>query len=395
MVDIDSISAKCYYASGINWDLSKGVIIIRLLIIDEDVDFRRRFSGCLAAGCRDISITAAGGEGLEDLISQGADYIIFDEMISESLKDSIMNSGISGTELCWEEGRDRKVFSSEDSQVTGVYKFQEVTGIIKAISPVYDLAAGWSLLSEASDRVRTYGIAGFTGGCGRTSLAVSMARLIRQKTGQGVVIVSTAPESDLYNYFPPPEGDAGADINLLLLNYISGQRVKSSSFIINDQYNVSTLRPSAGRASDLAGLGAEEFKGFIEYIKEWNIFGTVIIDMDNAPGERNSGIFDICDEIFVIHDDRRHPEGAEIKWLERNFGNMDEKRIHRILNYDVSGELFNAIFCVEEESGALSYEGRLSADPDSFFIKDGICDISMSGQFAAGVDTVCRRLGII
>ena len=53
----------------------------------------------------------------------------------------------------------------------------------------------------------------------------------------------------------------------------------------------------------------------------------------------------------------------------------------------------NRIFFDEESLRSEKiYDYCLPADPDSFFINNGRADISMSGAYAAAVDSVCRGM---
>lgn len=374
------------------------------MIIDNDVDFRRRFSGYIASGCGGIAITVGGEEAAEDTVMQGADHIICDENISAEALTAVTGSGVRCTLLRGgtpDAGRtiEKSAGNAAEQEHHEVFKFQSAADIIRAIPELYEQAAVSGFMSDARGGMSVICVTGMTGGCGRTSFSMTLARLLRQKKGENVLVIGTAQMTDLYNYFSDKASSSGgADMDLLLLNYASGVRVDPSAYLISDEYGVSCVRSSPDGASDFLSMTAEELAGFISYIRGWNIFGAVIFDMDGRFDERSRCLYESADAIYAIHDDRRCPFGAEDIWrdrLAREAGTEGDtsKNINYILNYDMSGGAVNRIFYDEESLRSEKlYDSCLPADPDSFFIKDGRADVSMSGPYAAAVDGICRRM---
>lgn len=395
---------------------------MRLLIIDNDADFRRRFSGFIASGCSDIAITVGDEEAMDAAALQGADHIICDENVSENVISEVLGSGIRCTFLL---GNDENISGNESSpdnikkymfsaaaaiadtavKADGVYKFQSAVNIINSIPEIRDQAAFLGLMPDLRSSMSVMCVSGMTGGCGRTSFALALARMLRQKTGEGVLMIGMSQMTDIYNYFTDTGISGSADINLLLLNYASGSRVNASAYLISDDYGVSCIRPPRDGMSDLTSLTAEELAGFISYIRAWNIFGAVIFDMDGRFDERSRYLYKNADIIYALHDDRRCPFGVEEIWREWLAHETKEEssdgagtglgaeRICRILNFDMSGGAVNRIFFDEESLKTEKiYDFCLPADPDSFFVKNGRADISMSGAFAAAVGHVYKEL---
>lgn len=361
---------------------------MRLMIVDNDGDFRRRFSGYIASGCRDVSITAGGEEdGMEQLFPS-QDLILCDEKVSLPFREALL---ASGTRCRWlmraqDEGG---MFQGDPS---GIYKYQSACEILRSIPELYEQAAVAGLFARQPKQSLLIGVSGFSGGCGRTSFAVTLGRLLRQRTGQGVLLLSMKPVSDLYDYFPQDTRSA-ADMNLLLLNYASATRVNAGAFLISDAFGVSVIRPPAHLVSDAASLSAAELQGFLSYVGQWNQFQTIIIDMEELLDEAHRSIYEKADHIFVIHDDRRHPAGVEEEWFQKVRDAAGETPVRRILNYDDSGAVAERIFFDEESLRPEKlWDSFLPVDPDSFFLKDGRNEISMSGAFSAAVSAICKGL---
>jgi hypothetical protein len=363
---------------------------MRLLILDNDKDFRRRFSGYIAGGCSDISITVGGDDDSLDMMLQGIDHVIYDESVSDSAMSCIKGSGVRSTMLTGDEEVKKTMISDG---MNCVFKYQSAYGIVRGIPDICEQLTLSGGITDLKEDMSVICVSGFSGGCGRTSFSLALARMIRQKTGEGVLVINTSPMSDLYNYFSDINYAKGADMNLLLLNFASGSRVNSSAYMMNDSYGVSCIRPPADYMSDFSSLTADEISGFTEYIREWNVFSTVIFDMDGSIDERSLRLCEQADSLFIIHDDRRHPSGVEDIWLEKIMSANDPDKVYRILNYDISGGAVDRIFFDEESLRTETlYDYCLPADPDSFFMREGCADISMSGAFAAAVGAVYKGM---
>lgn len=377
-----------------------------MLIIDNDADFRRRFSQFIASGCSDIAITVGGEENADAALFQGADHVIFDEKVSESVISEVLKSGVRCTMMRGSEEKEAAAdFMAAVTAAAGpdvevkadsVFKFQSVVNIIRSIPEMRDSAAFFGLMPEMRGSMSVICVSGMTGGCGRTSFSLALARMIRQKTGEGVLVIGVSQMTDMYNYFTDTGISGSADMNLLLLNYASGSRVNASAYLLSDDYGVSCIRPPHDGMSDFTSLTAEELAGFISYIRAWNIFGAVIFDMDGRFDERSGCLYENADIVYTIHDDRRCPFGAEDiwrDWLRRESGGHGAEKICSVLNYDLSGGAVNRIFFDEDSMRSEKmYDFCLPADPDSFFLKNGKADISMSGAFAAAMENIYREM---
>lgn len=362
---------------------------MRLLIIDYDADFRRRLSAYIAARCSDISITVCSVDALDSSVLQSADHVICDERSADEITDLIYDIGRSVTILAWDEDVHAK---KAPASAVRVFKFQSAYGLVSSI-PCISERMSISRRPDAGGAMRVIAVSGMTGGCGRTTFSLTLARMLRQKTGEGVLVISAEQMSDIYDYFTDEAKNSKADLNLLLLSYASGAQTDASRYIINDSCGVSCFRPPADRLSDLAYLTAAELAGFISYIEKWNIFGTVIFDCGCGFEGRYVSIYENADIVFMMHDDRRHPFGTEEAWRSRLEELVGGCTLKRILNFDISGGYVDRIFLEDDSLRARKvYDQCLPADPDSFFIKNGRADISMSGAYASAVEALCRGI---
>lgn len=361
---------------------------MRLMIVDNDGDFRRRFSGYIASGCSNVSITACDeGDGV-GLLAQPYDLILCDDGVSPRFRQALLAS----EKNCRWLSRSQEESAGGRDSCTGIYKYQSAGGILRSIPELWEKSVMTGLFADSGERHTLIAVSGFSGGCGRTAFAVALGRLVRQKTGQGVLILSMKPVSDLYDYFPA-DSRPSADINLLLLNYASGTSVNSGAFVITDSYGVSVIRPPSQQGSDLPFLSAAELQGFLSYIREWNCFQTVILDMEELLNEAHCSVYEKADHIFLLHDDRRFRSGAEEAWVAKVCAAAGKTPVRRILNFDPGGDFEERIFFDEESLNQdKPWDFVLPVDPDSFYAQEGRIEISLSGAFCAGVSTICKGM---
>jgi len=112
--------------------------------------------------------------------------------------------------------------------------------------------------------------------------------------------------------------DAGIkqDINMLLLNFVSDAPVNPAKFIIKDGNGVSTFILPSDLKNDIVDLDGAYMKRFIRYIDSWDLFDTVIFDMDNGLSDRNMAVYEIADKIFLLSDAGRQRKKSEMLWEE-------------------------------------------------------------------------------
>lgn len=395
---------------------------MRVLMIDDDNDFRKRFSGYIAACCRDVSITACGEDSEYETMLQSADIIIADDSVSEKARSIISDSDcdivfLTDTNLL-QNAESHDLHGSNDysadytdmdkygilakdikhKRIRYVFKYQSAAMIIKSIPSLWELRTETQEAAVSGEKLTIACVTGFSGGSGKTSFSLIAARLVKEKTHKGVLLIGTDCISDISDYFYGSSTESSSDMNLLLLNYASSISAEISDFLITDRYGVSCIRNPSDGISDFSSLSADDTEGFLKYINSWNLFGTVIFDMDHSSNERNRSILKNADVIFVMCDSRRpifNEGSAEDKWMKTLYDSGGKSKIIRINNFDISSDSLSGVSNYDEffKNEEIT-EYRLPMEKKGIMKNDYHYDINMSGRFAAAAGDLIRRTAV-
>lgn len=363
---------------------------MNVLLIDEDDDFRNRFGSYLAGNLNGIVLTSVSSldqtsEGKH--LTDSADLILTES--DDQLIGDLKTAGLTERIVIFDAEERNGPFVRSDG-IRSVFKYQRASSMVSSIAELADAA-----VSVPSTRSRgsldIVGVTGFPGGSGRTAFSVMYARWLWRSQRKAPVILSVERTGNLNDYFR--QARVKSDLNLMLLNFASGFRVAPQRFIAEDDYGVSAFVMPEQTLCDIADLSAEEVHKMVEMIADWGYFDTLLLDLNPQMESTAEMFLRSADRVFVLHDQRRGIRHSERMWLERlssSYGGEVRHIMNMAEGDRISGELF-----VEEKSET---EERLAPlcyipyDTASFFVRDGIADISMSGSFARCVADIVERI---
>jgi len=347
---------------------------MKVLLIDDDLEFRKRFSNYIAVNCDAIMLSVTGGsvdkQDVKRMISESELVLIdektegFDEFFSEGIGEWVVLTGrkqeidrstaFAEEDAAYKTGGNMLAGNKDkigDSNCTYVYKFQSAPDILRSI-PQLALYADISASHKfSSSKMSIAVVSGFSGGCGRTGLALTLARFNQQKMKKNTLVISLAQISDINDYFIYNGrykagyeflgGNIGnirdpgfkQDINMLLLNFVSGASVNPAKFIIKEGSGVSTFILPSDLKNDIVDLDGIHMKRFIKYIDSWQLFDTVIFDMDNGLNDKNLAVYEVADKIFLLSNAGRYKKNSEILWEELIMGRSGVSGVFKIMNF--------------------------------------------------------------
>lgn len=363
---------------------------MNVLLIDEDDDFRNRFGSYLAENLNGIVLTSVSfldqtEEGVQK--ANAADLILTDS--EDQLIGELKTAGMTEKIVVFTGEEQKGPFVRSDG-IRSVFKFQKASSIISSIAELADAAVSVPA-ARFGRELEIVGVTGFLGGCGRTSFSLMYARMLWRSQKKTSLILSVEKMGNINDYFQ--QSRVKSDFNLMLLNFASGFRVAPQRFIAEDDYGVSAFVMPEQTLCDIGDLSTEEVTKLMDMIANWGYFDTLILDV-HPQMEPISGIFlRAADRVFVMHDQRQGIRHSEQMWLERLVSYCIGD-LHHIMNMS-AGDRTNGDLFIEEKN---EMEDRFDPlcyipyDSASFFIRDGIVDISMSGNFARCIADIVERI---
>ena len=363
---------------------------MRVLLIDEDDDFRNRFGAYLAEHLNGIVLISAAdpdqsGDGSREI--ENADIILTgqDNQIIERLKEA----GFAEKTVIFIPAEGSGSFVRSDG-IRSVNKYQRASSIISSIAELADAAVTVPVF-QSKGTMEIIGVTGFYGGCGCTSFSLMYGRLLCRQKKKSAVILPVAQRGNLNDYFL--QAGVKSDLNLLLLNFTSGFRIHPQRFIAEDEYGVGAFVMPEHAACDINELSSEEVNRLLAVIAEWGSFDTLILDISSQMDPVCRFFLRAAERVFVIHDHRRGTSHSEKLWLEDTAA-VCGGGIYHIMNMVSRDNLTREIYVDGDVPGEDPFvpSGLIPYDSGSFFEKDGTVDLSMSGTFARSVASMEERI---
>ena len=261
---------------------------VRIMILDDDKDFKYRFIHYVVNACKNVSIYT-----LEEAEVLAMDNISLKNNLKKCtvlVADEILNKRLSHfyekeqfIYICLTQNNCTHITEME-SKIQYIYKYQDASVILARIINICSIQNIEIKRNQSSEKLSIITVTGASGGVGKTALCLTFARLRRQLGRRNPLIIDMRSMSDHYVYFPQTEISEQEDLNFLLLDEERGTS-NPEKYILRDKYGVAEFIMPQEHRSDITELNREEMRKFLERIQEWCIFDLVIFEMGNFLNE--------------------------------------------------------------------------------------------------------------
>ena len=363
---------------------------MNVLLIDEDDDFRNRFGSYLAGNLNGIVLTSVASldqakEGVSAVDS--ADLILTDA--NDRMIEDLKTAGLTEKIVVF-VGEEKKGSFMRSDGIRSVFKYQRASSMISSIAELADAVVSVPA-TRSRDGMEIIAVTGFPGGSGKTTFSMMYARMLWRNQKKSSVILPVEKAGNLNDFFQ--QSKVKSDLNLMLLNFASGFRITPQRFIAEDDYGVSAFVMPEQTLCDIADLSAEEVNKLVDLIMDWGFFDTLILDISPQMEPIGEMFIQAADRVFVLHDHRRGIRHAERMWLDRVSSSCSTGILH-VMNMVAGDRLSGELFINEKNEKEEQFDSfcTIPYDSASFFARDGIPDISMSGSFANCVADLLERI---
>jgi len=231
-------------------------------------------------------------------------------------------------------------------------------------------------------------VCGFYGGCGKTTVALLLAKAAAVYFGMKALVINSGGLSDIYDFFEDEKSD-GLDLGIMLMNFVKGKKVILQDHMMKDRTGVYCFRRNQMIEDGYDDLSDKEFCDFIEYIRSCNAFDLIIIDVNDSSRRKYEDIFKGDSRIVMVKDMRRQFFRTENIWYKKMFHGIEPVIVE---NYSIRREkdpvfLSEADIDIEEHEEVSFYYS-----PESFSLKDGLPHIDLSGSLGQCGAALYRKL---
>ena len=377
---------------------------ISVCLVDDDDWFRDMFSQYMVHTCRNISMTSEDFRSWRDgetakshTDSGGFDLYLFGGAGSEFASDEKTAEVSPQSVFLYRSEAERRYLQEALPSAGFVSKYISAQNIAAHINlALSERQIGTGLVSKEGSFF-VISITSSCGGAGKTSVSLMLARLLQQKRKRSVLIVSTSLLYDAGRYFETEKERQRRSLNEYLYHLFAGDEPENSLslYIMKDRFGAASFYQPDG-VSELAGLSRTEMGRFIDSLSRSELFDTLVFDLNNSNDEVTGLIADRSDVMLVLFSAEDGTEMAG-RWSAHILEQCSEEPggLWAVINkegQDGDRLKFRDAFGEQERCGGTMKRFSIPYDPNSFYSADGARQISMTGSFAAAVDTVIKEV---
>lgn len=249
-----------------------------------------------------------------------------------------------------------------------ISKYQKPDDIYKEIFDLYAENAGIVVKeSHSESNTQIYVFASATGGCGKTTLAVSTAYKMAMK-GKKVLFASLEVFGSTDVFF---ERSKTGDLGNIIYNIKSKKNnisMKAESMIVQDFSGISYIS-SAENPYDIVSMTKEDMEIFINEIVALNRYEYIILDTDIGLGELLAEVLYAATKIVYITENNKSSEYKQNIFLRTMhlYEHRDSKpiisKIVKIINKSKKGQKSvnssDEVICIGDVEFTVAEEGQL------------------------------------
>ncbi len=367
---------------------------VKLLFVGSDDDFRKRFIRYMINDCRNVSIFSMNVEKFRtEVRSRRMDPSQFDVILAD--EELLDGETVAADDICIIILTESECGEgSGEARYRRIWRYQSASAILSGILGACSEYGISIRRSRSNGSFSIVTVTSASGGAGKTSLCLSLARIRRQYTRHNPLVIDMRSLSDHYRFFPEKEKRESVGINELLMD---PERCAESpeQYIVRDRYGVAEFAASEEIKSDIISLDREGMACLLKMIENWGLFDMLVFEMDGRIDDASAFLYGESDCILSMTDERRNRDSEVAdRWdnmISRYSGNGKIVRISNFSGFDKQDEISFGDDSGSEVSGEQRGVFRIPYDPDSFYRSDGHEEISLLGKYGASVSRLVKE----
>ena len=344
----------------------------------------------MAEKLRDISLTICDDKFDTAESPDSFQLIMADESLKGELS-SFLGEKDADIRIVYLVSDERNIEDDKDH----IYRYQSAGEILSEIVAEIDNIKNSSNIkishsSYAADKrvCKTVYVCGFSGGCGKTAVSMILAKSASVFYGQKVLVISTGRIPDVNEYFSS-DIEQGADMGILLLNLNKRKCADPGRYLLKDDTGISCIKACEDDVLCLDNLSKDEFRSFIEYITQWDIFDLIIVDVKDIGRMSFEDILKAEDRIVTVKDARRLSYKSENMQYRTVFSGYEPVIVENF----ITPVKKDGIFISEAELEIDTDENlKFIYEPEAFSVESGQIHIDISGELGKCGALLYRKL---
>lgn len=282
----------------------------------------------------------------------------------------------------------------ENLKVFMLYKYQHVGRIGSALRLAHSVFSGFVPMPDRIEKVNVICVCSHEGGAGCTSVSLGICRELAGFEAKRVLYISMEEFPSTSHYFPDAKPGPWNVANLLYaaIHKNKPDSVSPSGYMLCDEYDVFTFRPSPGR-NPLRELDRSQFNRFIDIVLNEGTFTDLVFDCGNGLDESIESVLRMADHCCHMIGKTKDPErlGCYLRTTENRTGPLTGLQRLFVKNFEERKETREDELDESEEHGLLA----ISNSPSCFQVVDERKRFTCANEFGNGIRKVVEHLGLI
>lgn len=268
---------------------------------------------------------------------------------------------------------------SLDGEPFGVYRYKDSGNLVKDLLFIYFQMTGRVSVRRGDAQCRMLVFAACSGGCGTTSAALSLCRLLNRFYGVKCLYLSLCPLDDSKKYLPQ-EGGAGL---LKLFYYLETNRPFPLEAFVAEADELDYIRTTAVNTYFDEGQ-TTAVERLLTRIQETGRYDFLVADIGNHLCRTNKKLLERADQALLFHSARTPVPGKYREEITREI----DRRVGagRLIHVE---NMVSDCWVKEDSSAELyvSAEAQLLTETGS-----GLFDLDLSGNYGNEIMAVAKRI---
>ncbi|MEG2199330.1 MAG: hypothetical protein RRY25_03485, partial [Anaerovorax sp.] len=272
----------------------------------------------------------------------------------------------------------------------------------KEIGYIVAMMTGKQWVSFSRKKTKIIGFYGASGGCGKTSLTIGVAKQLSRYENQKVLYLSLEEFESTQTYFTEHFQENGRNISHYL--YYAFHREKESvasfaeSFMGTDSYGVDFFKP-CGSHNELTTLNCEELYKFFNGLMKYGIYDYILLDFQSMARDETMYLMTCCEKMVLIQEASflsKMKTEKFISYVCKEQENFSEENLIRVKNkvkpfdFEKETQEITVNTAAEEKEDPLFVS--VAWDEDSFTKQGQGVHISVENTFGLGVQTIVAKI---
>ena len=190
------------------------------------------------------------------------------------------------------------LINTKNIELNRINKYQSIYTIEKEIISIFQSKSNKEIVEKRANNVKIIGVYSSSGGTGKTTIAIGMAKQLADKN-EKVLFLCTEAIVSYTKLLTSSKKDSFSEIIYQIKGENKNLLMKTKGIVNNNQMGFDYFSEPICY-EDMLEFSANDWIKYIEYLKEYSNYAFIIVDIESNISEKTKRILGICDEVYMV-----------------------------------------------------------------------------------------------